>query len=432
MIAARERWSGPNIAALGFVLVLGVAIRLVLLPTRGFADDIDQFIGWVRHIAIHGLGTLYGETDAGPVTFGPVMAYIWGLLAAVEPLFRTATDGSDPGISAIMKLPASIADVGVALLVVYFLRHRPRLATIGAALILLHPAVIDVSAWWGQYESIYALTALAAVIFAVHGRNNWAAVAVALSLLTKPQALAFILPFAAWFWATGGWRGLARATAIGAAVMLVLWLPFVPANGPLNYLRHLGEYQSETFNVLSLRAWNAWWLVQEAVASGAFIRDDAAIIGPVTLRHVGYGIAGLLSLTIASAIMRRPTPRSLILGLTASVLVFFTFATQMHERYAYAAVVLLALLVAEPGARLLSLVLGVVFTLNLLAAIPPTPEIGALLPVSGALGILGSVGFVAITYTSLRLAAHPPDHDQAQPPQVPTASEPAFGSARSN
>ena len=39
---------------------------------------------------------------------------------------------------------------------------------------------------------------------------------------------------------------------------------------------------------------------------------------------------------------------------------------------------------------------GVVFTLNLLAAIPPTPEIGRLLPVAGPLGIAGSVAMLAI------------------------------------
>ena len=35
--------------------------------------------------------------------------------------------------------------------------------------------------------------------------------------MTKPQALPFLVPFAAWFWARGGWRGFARAAAIGLA-----------------------------------------------------------------------------------------------------------------------------------------------------------------------------------------------------------------------
>ena len=66
------------------------------------------------------------------------------------------TDASDPAIRALMKLPASLADLGLAALV----GVRPaRPAAVGRrrrrSAILLHPAVIDVSAWWGQYESIY-------------------------------------------------------------------------------------------------------------------------------------------------------------------------------------------------------------------------------------------------------------------------------------
>ena len=118
-------------------MVAGIAIRLWLLPTEGLRGDIDQFVGWVHHIATEGLSTLYEGTDAGPVTFGPVMAYIWALLATIQPAFATVTDASDPAIRALMKLPASLADIGLAALVAYALRDRPRWAAVGAAVVLL-------------------------------------------------------------------------------------------------------------------------------------------------------------------------------------------------------------------------------------------------------------------------------------------------------
>lgn len=394
---ATERWSRREVVALAGVVLAGIAIRLALLPTEGLRADTDQFVGWVHSIATSGLGTLYGPQAAGPVTFGPVMAYVWAILAAIEPAFRTATDASDPLVRELMKLPASLADIGLGLLVAYALRARPGWAVIGAGAILLHPAVIDVSAWWGQYESVYLVSALAATLLAINGRQGLAAAAIAVSLMTKPQALPLLLPFAAWFWATGGWRGLVRATLIGAAVSVLLWLPFIAAGGPADYLHNLGAYQGGIFNILSLRAWNAWWLVQEAAAGGGFIRDDSALIGPVTLRTVGYGVALLLDLAVAAMVVRDARPRTLILGLAASVLVFFSVATQMHERYAYGALVFLGLLIAEPRSRRLAAGFGVVFTLNLLAAIPPTPEIGRWLPVSGLPGIAGSIAMLAIT-----------------------------------
>lgn len=415
---AAARWSRRDVVALTGIVLAGIAIRVALLPTQGVRGDLDQFVGWAHHIATNGLGTLYGPTDAGPVTFGPVLGYIQALLTAIQPAFRTATDASNDQVRALMKVPASIADVGLGLLVAYALRERPRWAVMGAALILLHPAVIDVSAWWGQYEPVYLLPALAAAILAIEGRNGWAAAALAISLMTKPQAVPMLIPFAAWFWAMSGWRGVLRCLAVGALVSVVIWLPFIPDGGPAGYLRNLGEYQNEIFSFLSLRAWNAWWLVQELAAGGGFIRDDAPVVGPLTLRTVGYGLALLLDLAIGAWIIRHPQPRSLIIGLAASVLVFFAVATQMHERYAYGALVFFALLVVESRGRWLNLAFGTVFTLNLLAAIPPTPEIGAALPVAGVLGAVGSIAMLAITFAATQwLAAGPTG--RAAPPGPP-------------
>ena len=398
----RAPWSRREIAALIGVLALGILLRVVLMPTEGFRGDMDQFVGWVHQIATSGLGELYDLTPAGAVAFGPVMGYVWAVLAAIDPGFQAAKDASAVDTRILMKLPASIADVGMALLIGYALRARPQWAVAGAALILLHPAVIDVSSWWGQYESIYMLSALAATILAINGRNRWAAAMIAVSLLTKPQALPLLLPFAAWFWATGGWRGLAQATAVGAAVIVVLWLPFIAADGPTNYIANLGQYQGDIFAFLSLRAWNVWWLVQEAAAGGRFITDSVPFLGPITLRHVGYAIVGLLELVLAIAVLRDPRPRTLILALAASVLVAFSFLTTMHERYAFGALVFLAMLIPELRFRWLSVGFGVVFTTNLLAAIPPTREIGALLPIAGALGVAGSFAMLAITVATLR------------------------------
>jgi hypothetical protein len=401
----RRHWA---LLAVGFIV--GIAIRVVLLPTDGLRGDIDQFAGWVHTIATRGLGTLYDGTEFGPVTFGPVMAYVWGILAAVEPGFRTATDASDPALRALMKIPASLADLGLAAGVAVGLRTRPTWAVIGALAILLHPAIWYVSAWWGQCESIFVLSGLGAVLAAASGRPGLAAALVAVSLMTKPQAIPFVLPFAAWFWATGGVRGVAKASVIGLVVIVVLWLPFIPSGGPIHYLEGVATYQRDVFNVLSLRAWNPWWILQEVAAGGAFIRDDIAFLGPLTLRHIGYAVTGILSLVIAWRIVRDPRPSTLILGLAASVLVFFTFMTQMHERYAYAAVVFLMLLIPDRRVRWIAIVFGAVFTLNLVAAVPATEALAELVPVSGPLSIAGSLVLTAAALVAMRRinpAAHP-------------------------
>jgi Gpi18-like mannosyltransferase len=392
--ATTGRWSRGLIAILVVAFIAGIAIRIALLPAPGLVGDLDVFVLWVHAIAVNGLGNIY---DQDLLSFPPVMAYIWGVLAFIEPTFRTVTDSSDLAIRVLMKVPASLADIGLALLVVYALRARPPWAVVAAAVVLLHPAILDVSAWWGQYESIYLLSALAAVILALDGRNGPAAVLIAVSLMTKPQALPFILPFAAWFWTHGGWRELLRTAAIGLAVIVVLWLPFIPAGGPVRYLEHLAKYQTEIFPYLSLHAWNIWWIVQVA-AVGGFASDQIAVIGPVTLRNIGLVVTGLLSLVVAFLIVRDPRPRTFILGLAASTLIWFTFLTQMHERYAYGALIFLLLLIPERRIRWLYLAFGVVYTLDLWSASPPAPFLRPWLPFAGLFSVVGALVMIAITW----------------------------------
>ena len=385
-------------------LAAGILIRLWLLPMPGLQGDLDQFVGWVHHIATQGLGSLYGDIDAGRVSFGPVMAYVWAVLATIQPAFATVTDSSDPAIRVLMKLPATIADFGIAALVAYALRERPRWAAIGFAAVMLHPVVFYVSAWWGQYDSIFVLSGLGALVAALNGRNGLAAALLAVSLMTKPQAIPVLVPFASWFWATGGSREVARAAVIGLGVIAVLWIPFLADGGPIWYLDNVRYYSSGAFGILSLRAWNPWWLLQEAAAGGDFIRDDVAFLGPLTLRHIGYAVTVFFSAAIGLAIIRDPRPERFILGLAASVLTFFTFMTQMHERYAYAAVILLLLVLYDRRAYVLWLVLGVVLTLNLLSAAPANALVQRILPHSGSVSIIGSIVLTACTIVALWLA----------------------------
>jgi Gpi18-like mannosyltransferase len=274
---------------------------------------------------------------------------------------------------------------------------------LGGLAILLHPAVIDVSAWWGQYESIYVLFGAVAYVLAVRGHSLWAAAALGIALMTKPQALPFLVPFSAWLLARDGWRGVLRAGAVGVAVIVALWLPFLAAGGPQAYARNLSEYQGDIFAILSLRAWNSWWLVQELLAGGSFVSDQTGVLGPITLRYVGLALALLGELAVFGLVYRARSPRALALGLAAAVLVAFSLLTTMHERYAFGALVFLPLAFPDRRAAWLALAFGVVFTLNLLAAVPPSPEIGAALPVSGLLGVAGSIALLAIAAATIWL-----------------------------
>src|SRR5882672_11170675 len=104
---ARLAWAWPVVPILGAAIVL----RVLLWPTPGLAGDIDQFVLWVHGLATAPFGNAYDQN----LSFPPVMVYIWGVLAAIEPAFRTATTAAEPAIRAVMKAPASIADLALGL-----------------------------------------------------------------------------------------------------------------------------------------------------------------------------------------------------------------------------------------------------------------------------------------------------------------------------
>ena len=142
-------------------------------------------------------------------------------------------------------------------------------------------------------------------------------------------------------------------------------------------------------------------------------------------------------------VYRARSPKALALGVAAAALVAFCFLTTMHERYAYAVLAFLPLAFPDKRVLAVDVAFGILYTMNLLAAAPPTAEIGAMFPVGGTLGVAGSVlmlGVLGSIFLFLR-EAEPrrgrPRGRRAEagrdptPPEPPTttATPPAEGAA---
>ena len=386
-------WSRRARVGLTVGLVGAAILRLALLPTMGLRPDTDQFVGWVHQLAT---GLPLGDAYRLDFSFPPIMVYVFWALAHLVPTFGTAADAGDLAARIAIKIPAAVADLGLAVGVAWLLRERPRWA-IGAALaVAFVPLTWYVSAWWGQFESIYVLLGLLAAILVMADHPIPAAAALGLAVMTKPQALPFLVPFAAYAIGRYGWRRAALLAMVTGAVAAATWLPFVADGGPSRYLDNLGHYQDQVFGVLSLRAWNMWWLVQEPATGGAFLADNGQLLGPLTPRLLGYALAGLGELAVFLAVLRRPTRDGLLLGLAASVLVAFCFLTTMHERYSYGAVIFLAGAMSGRTRAAAWGVLALFATSNVIAAIPPSTVPGSLIPLGGPVGIVGSLAVLGV------------------------------------
>jgi dolichyl-phosphate-mannose-protein mannosyltransferase len=383
--------------AIGLVAVLGLSllVHLVLLPSPGYVRDLDEFASWIHRIAVGGVTHAYDER----LSYPPAMVYLWGALGALAPIFRVATDSADLLVRIVMKTPATIADLGLAAGVAWYLRRTPRWAILGAASIALNPAILLDTAWWGQVDSIYALGALVAYLLAVSGRRDAAAIALGITLMTKPQAFPVAVAMGAHLLGRYGTLGLVRATVVSAATAVLLWLPFLPTGGAANYAASVAEYQGTIFPYLSVHAWNAWSILQSA-AGGGFVSDATPLLGPFSARMLGYAMAGVLELAVFIAVARDPSPRRLAIGTAAGVLVAFAALTSMHERYAFVVLVPLALLVRERAFRRLGLLVTALMLGQLLGAVDgPVGDVFR----SPAVSIPGSVLMLAATVASCAL-----------------------------
>ncbi len=364
----RRTWTLGLTLGLAVLFAAGIGVRLWMWPEPGLVGDLDQFVLWVHGIAVDGWARAYDQD----LSFPAVMAWVWGALAAVEPAFRTVTDSSDPAIRALMKVPASIADLAIAGAVWWWFRDRPRLALLGVGAVLLWPVTWYVSAWWGQYEPIYVLPAVLALLAARAGRPGLVAALLAISLMTKPQALPLIVPFAAWFLATQGWRGTLRAAVIGALVVVVP--PGCRSSRPVGRRTTWATSRpTRTTSSASCRSGRGTrgGCCRSWGRGGSFVSDTTAVLGPLTFRHLGFVLAGLLGIAVFAGVYRRPTPEQLALGLAAISLVAFVSLTTMHERYAYPAFVFLLLAMPRPVVAITWVAFAVVFALNLVVAVPP-------------------------------------------------------------
>ena len=379
--------------ALGLGVLAAIAIRLLLLPGYILLGDLDQYARWAHHLATD---LPFGAAYRQDFSYMPVLVSVFGALGALVPAFATAGDASDVGVRIALKIPALLGELAIAAGLYLLLRDRPRLAAVAILGVLLVPATWYMGAGWGQLDAVYVALCLWAAILAMHDRRWLFAVVLGLALMTKPQALFLAFPFAGY--AIGRW-GIRRAALVGlvaAGIAALTWLPFLPYGGVADYLRNLDYYQNGEYPVLSVRAWNPWWLLQGAVAEGSFVLDTAPMLGPLTPRHVGIVLTALAEGVVFLGVLRWATPERLLLGLAAATLAAFCLMTSMHERYAFAALVFLAPLLGRRPVQVAWAILAITISLNVVAAAPPD-QVGPILPIGGPLGIAGSISMIVAT-----------------------------------
>lgn len=436
------RSASPGTVLVGLVVVAAALRTWILLqPGVGFTNDLALFARWMHGVATHGLAGFYAAEAF--CDYPPLFILLFGGVGKLV----AALGGSEPHAYHVgTKLLASVADLATGVTIGLAGRRLlgVRAATLGAGLYLLNPVAIYDSAVWGQVDAVPALLLVGALFLTERCRWMGAGAVGALALAAKFQSVA-VLPLVA-FEAIrrGGGPGVARALAGGIVALAVVSAPFL-ATGTLDdvvrraYVDVVGQYHQMSFN-----AFNLWTLtghpeapdtappralIELAAGGRTSLPADGSWLLGITWRKVSLVLFGLAVLGVLAAYARRPGPVASFGAAGGLALAFFLFPTEMHERYAFPAIALLApWAAARMRNERLYLALSVALLLNLVAVLPPDglaePIALVNLVLFGTLLLHLAVGPSLPRRPDRTTPADAPSVTRAAPPASPTITSP--------
>jgi hypothetical protein len=334
--ARRSAWT----VAAGVMLAITAVKFAALFHFTGFYWDIWAKTNRALLAATLGPSKIY---DPGlPVdAYPPGSLYLLWLSGSIGRLIEPTANG----FRVIVETPPLVADLLVGL-TIYFAAWRDGRgirAIIIMMLFALNPALIFDTLVWGQSDSVVALPMIAAAILILTGRYRLGWSAAAISILAKPQALAFTPPLALWTLFNAGvaeWGWCAGAFVGTFAIGILPYQLGHSWDWIFNVYKDLGTRFSEA----SVGAFNFMGLI-----GGIGTPDTEKIFGGVSYGTFGLWLTCAIYLVASYLIWRARSARAAMLAIFVALFGFFMFAPRIHERYLYYPLVFVIPIALESG-----------------------------------------------------------------------------------
>ncbi len=311
-----------------FFVVAIALVRFWLMTLPGYPPDLNTYKSWSLRAGLAGVETIYdpGSSFDYPPLYGYLLApagkaFSW--IYAPEDLRRpdpqageTPIPSPKPGpvyrqantlLSVLVKIPPLLFDVALATLLGYLIVRYRAWKTAGswrgwkpALLYLAQPAVLFVSAYWGQPDAVETFFVLLALVLILmrHPELGW--VAAALGLLMKPLAAPFFPLLALATLLRSGWRRVITGGLAGIATMLAGFLPFF-LSGRTRMVIEKFISDIEAMPYTTVNGHNLWWLLLR------WHPANEPLVGPLTAKQLALGAFGLVYLFILWWVWKRET-----------------------------------------------------------------------------------------------------------------------------
>lgn len=315
-------------------LAIGIAMRLPSLWDTGFHYDTGTYKSWAL-LASDPANVLGVYSDGHYTDHPPLLMYVLAIVGALARLLDWETSTH---FTALVKLPMLVSDTLTALVLLRLLnREQATLRSLGlASLYWLNPALILISAKWGQTDSILCLLLVLAWNAWTLGRLRSAAALLALCVAFKPQGALYAGLFGVAVLIDQRPRAALLALACGVAAYAAAVLPLCWEKSPAWLLAlYIGSGEATDPNYITVNAYNLWALIglnwQTEVGSLLGWRTQTWAIG-VTLVLL-TGLAAVTGLRLRRSTDAAQRGSHIAWAFVLGTIVLFMIAPKMHERY---------------------------------------------------------------------------------------------------
>jgi len=374
------------------VFFLGLLLRLIL-SVQIYSGDVNNHVAWGKDALRFGFAGIYQRSfeQYGVMTptyppiplyfftffywlFGFIYQLAWELNSRY-PFFPSKIiwllEDQDI-LPAFLKIPAILADLGIAYVIFIWARKVLREKAgnwplFFAGLILFNPAFFYNSAVWGQIEAVPLLFILASfyTLF-LSGKKTLSVVFLSFAILTKQTSIVFMPIFAIGYLSRFGLKKSVWGGLVFGLIGFAFFLPFFKQGNLLAFPLETYWAKIQTgsgSNYVTDHAFNFW-----ALTTGlGKIPDWKSFCWGISYSQWGYFFFGVIALLVFYRVWRRR--QKLTIYVLAALLIPFSaflFLTRMHERYLEQALPFLLILSFKKKAFLaLFLPLCLIYLINL-------------------------------------------------------------------
>lgn len=321
------------------LLVLALFLRLGLSYFQ-FSGDVKNHIVWGHSVLEEGPAGIYQRHFPGfnDANYPPVAIALFGLsvylytavialitylnqTVGLFPSFLVPLFSTENMQAAFLKLPSITADLGIGYLI---FRLAPKNKYLLSSLYLVNPAVIYISAVWGQIESLPVFFLLLS-LYLLPKRYYLSFAAFVLAVLSKQTALWLTPIFLILWWKEGTAKKFVLGLLSQLCLFILIYLPFTSPVGAISsYLSTLAG----SSNSITDQAFNLWYFIY-----GWGTKPDSLLLFGLSVRAWSLGLVGLSYISLSLMYWKRYRLDRVWNYLFVLSLIAFFLQTRVHDRH---------------------------------------------------------------------------------------------------